>query len=449
MYTDYTQLDEPNLYIPTNMSYLFKNATVLTKKDGKYETVKDAYLGVEGKMIDYIGTSKPDKHYDEEKDFSNKLLMPGLINSHTHTPMVFLRSIADGLPLDKWLNEKVFPIESRLTAEQIRVSSYYAILELLSGGVTSFTDMYFFSEETAQAVKDSGIKANINKYILCFDENQSIEDSMIPVSFDFYKKYNNTCEGRLKVDFSIHAEYTNKPHIVEEYSRLCKENGAIMHIHLSETKNEVDKCFETYGKSPVEWFEELGTFENPTCAAHVVWPSDNDLDILKKHDVSVVHNPSSNLMLGSGIAPLRKMLDKGINVGLGTDGTASNNNLNMFEEMHIASIVHNGYNHDATNIRSEEIIDMATANGAKLQGRYNTGVLKQGNAADIIAIDMSGIHMYPVFDYLSILTKSVQASDVCMTMVDGKILYEDGRYLTLDKDTIVKEFRETVEEFYK
>ena len=430
------------------MSILFKNTAVLTKNEGKYEVIENAYLGVEGKNIDYIGTKKPEKRYDEEKDFSNKLLMPGLVNSHTHIPMVFLRGIADGLPLDRWLNEKVFPIESKLNADQVRISSYYAIMELLASGVTSFTDMYFFPEGTAQAVKDSGIKANINKYILCFDENQSIEESMIPVSFDFYNKYNNICDGRLKVDFSIHAEYTNKPHIVKEYSRLCKENNAIMHIHLSETKNELDKCIEKYNKTPVEWFEELGTFENPTCAAHVVWPTDNDLDILKKHNVSVVHNPSSNLVLGSGIAPLRKILDKGINVGLGTDGTASNNNLNMFEEMHIASIVHNGYNHDATNIRSEEIIDMATINGAKLQGRYNTGVLKEGNAADIIAIDMSGIHMYPVFNYLSILTKSAQASDVYMTMVDGKILYEDGRYLTLDRDKIVKEFKEAVETFY-
>ena len=430
------------------MSILFKNATVLTRNDGSYEVLKDAYLGVDGKVIDYIGTDRPDRHYDEEKDFGNRLLMPGLVNSHTHTPMVFLRGIADGLPLDKWLNERVFPIEAKLTAEQIRVSSYYAILELLAGGVTSFTDMYFFPEETAQAVKDSRIKANINKYILCFDDNQTIEESMIPASLDFYNKYHNTCDGRLKVDFSIHAEYTNKPHIVKEYSRLCKENGAIMHIHLSESKSEVEGCIERYHKTPVEWFEELGTFDSPTCAAHVVWPSDSDLDILKKHGVSVVHNPSSNLMIGSGICPLRKILDKGINVGLGTDGTASNNNLNMFEEMHLAAIVHNGVNHDATNIQSHEVVDMATVNGAKLQGRFDTGVLKEGNLADIIAIDMSAVHLYPVFDYLSILTKSVQGSDVCMTMVDGKILYEDGKYLTLDEDNIVKEFKEAVEAFY-
>ena len=431
------------------MSLLFKNADILVRKDGNYETLHHACLGIEGKHIDYIGTQLPEKKYTEERDFSDKLLMPGLVNSHTHTPMVFLRGIADGLPLDRWLNECVFPIEAKLTPEQIRISSYYAILELLASGVTSFTDMYFFPEETAKTIADSGIKANLNKYIVCFNKDQKVEESMIPASLDFYQKYHNTCDGRLKVDFSIHAEYTNQPHIVKEYSRLCKENGGRMHIHLSETKKEVDECIQRYGKTPVEWFEEMGTFENPTCAAHVVWPYGNDLEILKRYDVSVMHNPSSNLMIGSGIAPIRKMLDLGINVGIGTDGTASNNNLNMFEEMHLAAIVHNGYHLDATNIRSREVIDMATINGARLQGREDTGVLEVGKCADIIAIDLKKIHLYPIFDTLSILTKSVQGSDVCMTMVDGKILYENGNYLTLNKEQIVNDFRKAVKEFYE
>ena len=173
------------------MSLLFKNAAILVRKGSDYEALEDAYLGIEGSFIDYIGKEKPEKKYDEEKDYAGKLLLPGLINAHTHIPMVFLRGIADGLPLDRWLNEKVFPIEAKLTPEQIRISSYYAILELLASGVTSFTDMYFFPEETAQAVKDSGIKANLNKYILCFDENQTIEDSMIGPSVEFYEKYND------------------------------------------------------------------------------------------------------------------------------------------------------------------------------------------------------------------------------------------------------------------
>lgn len=431
------------------MKILFENVNVLLKRDNKYVGLENAFLGVDGKYIDYIGTSKPEKKYDTYKDYSNKLLMPGLVNSHTHTPMVFLRSIGAGRALDDWLNNCIFPTEAKLTPEIIRISSYYAILELLASGVTSFTDMYFFPEQTAQAIKDSGIKANINKYINCFDPNTKIEDSQIPGSVEFFKKYHNTCDGRLKVDFSIHAEYTNQPHIVKEYSRLCKENNGRMHIHLAETKKEVDECIEKYGVSPVKWFEDLGTFDSPTCAAHVVWPLLGDFEILKNHNVSVMHNPTSNMMLGSGFAPINKLLRNGINVGIGTDGAASNNNLNMFEEMHLCSIISDGFHLDPKYLSNSDVIDMATINGAKLQGREDTGSIEVGKCADIIAIDLNHIHLFPILDYPSIITKSAQASDVCMTMVDGNILYEDGKYLTLDEDKIVKEFRKAVKDFYK
>lgn len=430
------------------MKTLFENVNILLKKDDKYDALENAYLGVDGKYIDYIGTSKPDTKYDVYKDYSNKLLMPGLVNGHTHTPMVFLRSIGSGLSLHEWLNNCIFPTEAKLTPEIIKVSSYYAILELLASGVTSFTDMYFFPEQTAEAIKESGIKANINKYINCFDPNMKIEDSQIPGSVEFFKKYHNTCDGRLKVDFSIHAEYTNQPHIVKEYSRLCKENNGRMHIHLAETKQEADNCIEKYGVSPTKWFEDLGTFDSPTCAAHVVWPMVGDFEILKNHNVSVVHNPTSNMMLGSGFAPINKLIRNGINVGLGTDGAASNNNLNMFEEMHLCSILSDGFHLDPKYLSNSEVIGMATINGAKLQGRDDTGLLEVGKCADIIALDLNHIHLFPILDYSAIITKSAQASDVCMTMVDGNILYEDGNYLTLDSNKIIEEFRKAVKEFY-
>ena len=430
------------------MSVLFKNARILVRNEKGYESFV-GYLGVNDDRIDYLGESAPDKKYDEVKDYSNKLLMPGLYNSHTHCPMVFLRGIANGLSLQEWLFEKIFPIENAMKAEHIKAASYYAMLEMIASGICSFTDMYFFPEETAKAVLDSGMKANINKYIQSFVENEKIEDSRIPGSVAFYDEYNGLGDGRLKVDFSIHAEYTCKPHIVEEYARLCKQKGAIMHIHLSESKKEVDECYEKYGVSPVKWFEDLGVLDNKTVAAHCVYLNDEDIEIMKKHDVSIAHNPTSNLMIGNGFMPLRRYLDEGLNVGIGTDGTASNNNLNMLEEMHIAAIMHNGINHDPTCISSSEIIDMATINGAKLQGRDDCGEIKVGNKADIIALSLNGIHAYPWFDITSEITHTLQASDVCMNMVDGKILYEDGKYLTLDKDKIVEEFKKVVEEFYR
>lgn len=431
------------------MKILFENVDILLRKEGHYQALKNAYLATDGKYISYIGKEKPNGIYDLVKDYSNKLLMPGLVNSHTHTPMVFLRGIGSGLPLENWLNDCIFPAEAKMNAQIIKISSYYAILELLASGVTSFTDMYFFPEETAKAVIESGIKANLTDYITSFGKDIKIEDSAINRSLEFFKKYNNAAEGRLKVDFGIHAEYTNVPHIVEAYGKICKENNGRIHVHISETKKEVDDCKAKYGKTPVKWFEDLGIFDNPVCAAHIVWPENDDLEIIKKHNATIMHNPSSNMTLGSGFAPINRMSKMGINVSLGTDGCASNNNLNMFEEMHVCSLTPNGFHLDPTYLSCDDVLDMATINGAKCQGRDDTGLLEVGKCADIIAVDMNKIHLYPIFDYPSILVKSAQGSDVCMTMVDGKILYEDGEYLTLNKKKIVEDFKTIVNEFNK
>lgn len=430
------------------MKTLFKNVNILIRNKDKYDVIKSGFLSVDGKYIDYIGKDKPDKVFDIEKDYTNKLLMPGLVNAHTHIPMVFLRGVGGKHNLHDWLNNYIFPLEAKLNSEHIKWSSYYAILEMLAGGTTSFTDMYFFPEETAKAVIDSGIKANINKYILCFDDKQKIEDSMIDASVNFFKEYHNKADNRLKIDFAIHAQYTNKKHIVKEYSRLCKENNARMHLHLSETKSEHKQCIDEYGLTPTKWFDELNTFDNGGVAAHCVWCENDDVKILKDKDMSIAINPTSNMLLGSGFAPIDKFRKEGINLSIGTDGAASNNNLNMFEEMHLANVMFSGYHLDPTYIQDNEIIDMATINGAISQNRSDTGVLEVGKCADIIAIDFNKIHLYPTFDYATLLLSSVQASDVYMNMVDGKVLYEDGNYLTLDKDRIVYEFKKLVEEFY-
>ena len=284
----------------------------------------------------------------------------------------------------------------------------------------------------------------------CFDENQTVEqNTQIPESLALFEKYHGAADGRIHIDFSIHAEYTCKSHIVKAYSDLCREKGGRMHIHLAETAREQRECIERYGKTPTEWFESLGTFDSPTAAAHCVAVTERDMDILKAHGVSVIHNPTSNLKLGSGFAPIRQMMDKGINVTLGTDGTASNNNLNMFEEMHLAEIMHDGYHNDPTLISTQEVLDMATVNGAKLQGRDDTGVLAVGKKADIIAIDLSKPHLYPNFDTPALLTCSAQAGDVCMTMVDGNILYENGEFKTLDENKVRADMERAVERLYR
>mgnify|MGYP000578583931 CR=1 FL=1 len=432
------------------MGILFENCDLLLRgEDGGYSTLH-GFLGVRGDTIDYIGTEKPMGEYEEHKSMEHKLLMPGLINCHNHSPMVLLRGVGSGLPLREWLFDKVFPIEDRLVPEDIAAGSRLAILEMLASGTTSFSDMYFFPEETVWAAQEAGIKANLNRCVQCFDENQTVEqNTQIPESLALFEKYHGASDGRIRIDFSIHAEYTCKSHIVKAYSELCREKGGRMHIHLSETAREQRECIERYGKTPAEWFESLGTFDSPTAAAHCVAVTERDMNILKAHGVSVIHNPTSNLKLGSGFAPIRAMMDKGINVTLGTDGTASNNNLNMFEEMHLAEIMHDGYHNDPTLISTQEVLDMATVNGAKLQGRDDTGVLAIGKKADIIALDLSKPHLYPDFDTPALLTCSAQAGDVCMTMVDGNILYENGEFKTLDEDKVRADMQRAVERLYR
>ena len=432
------------------MKTLFTNADILLRKDGAYETLKGAFLGVDGDTICYIGSERPQEKYDAEKNMTDKLLMPGLINCHSHIPMTLMRGVGSGLPLHEWLFDSIFPIEDKLVAEDIAAASRYALLEMIAGGTTSFSDMYFFPAMTAEAVAEAGMKANLNRCVQCFVDGQTVEQTyQIPESLALFDKYHNTENGRIRIDFSVHAEYTCKPHIVEAYSRMCAERGGRMHIHLAETAREQQECIDRYGKTPTEWFESLGTFDAPTAAAHCVAVTESDMDILAKHGVSVVHNPTSNMKLGSGFAPIRRMIDKGINVTLGTDGVASNNNLNMFEEMHLADIIHDGYHNDPTHIDSAWVLDMATVNGAKLQGRDDTGVLDCGKKADIIALDLSKPHLYPNFDTVALITCSAQASDVCMTMVDGKILYENGVFLTLDADKVYADMKSAVARLYK
>lgn len=295
----------------------------------------------------------------------------------------------------------------------------------------------------------SGIRANLCRPVQSFDVNEKYSDNFrAKQSIELFREYHGAADGRIRIDFAIHAEYTSFPHIIEAYSADCKALGGRMHLHLSETSREHEECIKKYNKTPAEWFLALGTFDSPTAAAHCVAVSDSDLEILMSKNVSVIHNPTSNLKLGSGFAPIPKMLDMGINVTLGTDGAASNNNLNMLEEMHLASIMHNGYTHDPVLMKPAEILKMATANGARLQGRDNTGSLEVGKKADIIAFDLDKPHLIPNFDPLALMTYAIQGSDVCMTMVDGKILYENGEYLTLDEEKIRYEVKAALKRIY-
>ncbi len=430
------------------MSLLFRNAAILSTRDGKFEVLEDAYLGVEGDRIDYIGTEMPTKTYAQTKDMHDKVLIPGLINCHGHSAMNLLRGLGSDLPLQEWLGI-MWPIEDRMTDADFTSGMDLAILEMLRCGTTSFCDMYMRSTVTQASIEKSGIKANLTRVVMGGSkdtEYRSYQNRLEALAFA--RDFDGAFDGRLHADWSVHSEYTIDAEIARKWAEETTSLGGRLHVHISETKREQEGCIERYGMTPVQWFEERGYFRIPTYAAHCVWCTEEDLRILRKHNVSVVHNPESNMKLGSGFAPIPRMLELGINVALGTDGAASNNNLNMFEEMHLASVIHNGYTLDPVIMKPETVLSMATINGARVQGRPDTGSLEVGKKADIVAVNLDAPHMKPMLNLMALLVYSAQGSDVTMTMVDGKILYEDGEYRTLDKEKIYAEFAKSVKRLY-
>ena len=429
------------------MSILFKNAKIIATESGRFKVLDNAYLGVEGKSINYIGTEKPHMEYDSEKDMYGKLLMPGLVNCHAHTAMNLLSGLGNDLPLMDWLH-MLWPIEDRMRDEDFTSGMEMAVLEMLAGGTTSFSDMYWRPMITQKVVGQSGIKADLTRVMMEGSGDYLTYPKRVE-SLAFFKDFDGAYDDRLHADWCVHAEYTIDTSFAERWAEEIQGLGGRLHIHLSETKSEHEECIAKRGKTPARWFYDLGFFNVPTYAAHCVWVTDEDMKLMNEKGVTVVHNPTSNLKLGSGFAPVPKMLETGLRVALGTDGSASNNNVNMFEEMHLASVVHNGYHNDPTLMKPETVIRMATVNGALAQGRPDTGSLEVGKKADIIALNLDAPHLVPDHDTLALVTYSAQASDVCMTMVDGKILYENGNYLTMDRERIFYDYRKSVDYLFK
>ena len=434
------------------MRLLFKDAGLLAWKDDDFHYIPEGFLGVDGDTIDYIGAQRPSLPYDREKDMRGKLLIPGLINCHCHAAMTLLRGIGSDLPLNRWLFEAVFPVEDRMKTDDFIAGNELAILELLASGVTSFSDMYMEPETFIELNGQVGMKVNLTRVIQAFDPNEPPERNFrIGESLALFDGYHGCQDGRVRVDFGVHAEYTINDAVTRYYAdriRPYREKGARVQLHLSETRKEHEECIQRHGMTPAAWFEDTGILDLPAAAAHCVWCTPKDLDILKAHGACPIHNPTSNLKLGSGFAPVPAMLEKGLTVALGTDGAASNNNLNMFEEMHIAAIGMNGFLMDPELMPPPTVLRMATVNGAKLQGRDDTGCLAVGKKADIVAVDMDRPHLCPAFEPMPMLVYSAQASDVCMTMVDGKILYENGEYLTIDREKAFYDVKQAVKRLY-
>ena len=418
------------------MKLLIKNALILTVNP-KNEVLENADIAVEDGCLLAVGKVPENFLPDKVIDASDQIALPGLINAHTHIPMSLFRNYADDLPFWPWLLEKIKPAEDHLSAEHVYWGAKLGVLELIQSGVTCFSDMYFYMNEVATVVKESGIRACLSGVLLEVDD---LGPTFMKAAVDFHDSWHGKADGRINAFFGPHSMYLCGPEYLRETTEEALKRKSVIHIHLAESRQEVADCLEKYGKSPVQHLAELGMFACRTAAAHCVHVSADDIKLLKQHKVSVLNNPTSNMKLANGFAPIDALLKKGVNVALGTDGSASNNNVNMFEEMHLAALVNKAVNEDAESVPAQQVLRMATINGAKALGLENEiGSLEVGKRADLILLDANKPHYFPRHNPVSSIAYSAQAADVSTVLVNGQVLLENYQLKTIDLQETMQE----------
>ena len=427
------------------MDTLFSNITAVTMSD-KLPLVLGAYVGVTDGKISHISQTPPQEPAARTIDGRGMVLMPGLINCHAHLPMTPLRGYGDDHALSDWLNNYIFPKEELWDDRAIRAATLLGLAECLRFGTTSLSDMYYFSDTICQCVAETGIKANISRSVTAFSQDFDFET--YPACRELValtEKWNGYDHDRIKVEASIHAEYTSFDRVWHSLAEYAISSGIGMQVHVSETKSEHDSCLEKYGLTPAQLLDVYHVWDTRALAAHCVWLTEEDMELFARRGVTAVHCPSSNLKLASGIAPVRKMLDKGINVALGTDGVSSNNNADLFEAVKLAALLSNGSTLNPTSLTAQEALRLATLQGAKAQGRENQcGMIAPGLDADLIMLDFAQPHLIPCHNPISNLVYAASGQDVCLTMVRGRILYENGAYPTIDLQGVLRELHDYV-----
>lgn len=378
------------------------------------------------------------KEYEADKviDGTGKLAIPGLINTHAHVGMSLFRNHGNDLALYDWLTKAIFPLEAKLTADDVYYGSMLNMVEMIKSGCTRFVDMYMYEDRVAQAAEEIGMGAVIATGFV--DANDFNEASDLVK--EAVKKYKDS--SLIDVAVAPHAIYTVSRDNLEKLTGLSSDLDTLMHIHVSETEKEILDSMNEYKMSPVKYLNEIGLFERPTIAAHCVHVNDEDMNILKEKEVSVAHNPSSNLKLASGFAPVAKMEDLDINVTIGTDGSASNNNINMIEEIHLASLLAKGVSKNPKALDAYTSLKLATVNGAKAIRRIDLGKIAEGYTADIAIYDLNAAHMSPINDLIPSVVYSLQGSDCNTVIIDGKIVMEDKKILNINEEDLKREVRE-------
>lgn len=429
---------------------LFADISIL---DENFDYRPHQWVGVTEGKISYVGDVPPqdaprgaasegepnhapgtaERLFGETYDGTGKLLMPALYNAHTHAPMTLLRGYAENLPLQAWLNDMVWPFEAKMTGEDNYWGTLLACAEMARYGTVGFSDMYYCTDERVAAIAQAGLKANLCEGLLAFEPKPYAEYPICAQNEEYVAKYHGAADGRILIDYNIHAEYTSNPQTCADIAAIAKEKGLRIHLHASETRSEHEECKQRHdGLTPIRYFESLGVLDVPVTAAHCVWADEGDIAILAERGVFVACNPASNMKLGSGFAPIPAMLDAGVNVCLGTDGMASNNNHDLFQDLYLMALLYKGAALDPAVVSPKQVLMAATRMGALSQGREDCGLVREGMKADLAVLDVTGPSWAPRTNPLVNMVYAGHGSDVVLTMSDGAVVYRDGAYPGID-----------------
>ncbi|MEM3404038.1 MAG: amidohydrolase [Nitrososphaeria archaeon] len=431
---------------------LFKVKYVVTCNES-FQILHDAAIAVEDGVITYVGDK--DKvpyslgNFDYVFDIKGGVLIPGLVNCHVHAAMTLFKGVADDLPLKRWLEEVIWPLEDKLDSKSLIYGNYVAIMEMLSSGTTTFADFYFF-DELIEAVKVIPIRTVATLPLLDKLPNSEKFWSRLKNVKSYEHKISEVPGGLISLALGPHAIYSCSEQLLREVLMVSDKYSIPVHMHVSETKYEFDLVKKEYGLSPVKYLDRLGLLNKRLFAAHCVYLDEGDVQLLSDRKVSCVHNPSSNLKLASGIMPLYDLLKKGVNVCLGTDGSASSNSLNLLSEMRLTVLLHRGVRLDPSFPTAKDALLMATLNGAKALGLDDKiGSIEVGKRADFVILDGRSLHLLPENNIVSNIVYSSSPSDVSYSVVDGRVLFENGKFVGLDSENVLSLFNELAVSIWK
>ena len=425
-------------------SILIKNALILSPntnfKNKQSILIKDNLIAEISSQIDESNASKI-------IDATGKIVIPGLINTHTHLSMTLFRGLADDLSLDSWLNDHIWPMEANLNGDFCYIGALLGAVELIKSGTTTFSDMYFYMEDVARAIDEAGIRAVLSYGMIDFDDEEKRKNE-IKANLELFEACDGMADGRIKVFFGPHSPYTASEELLIKVRELADEYNMGIHIHVSETQKEIEDVSSQKGLRPFEYLDKIGFLGPDVVAAHSVWLSDNEIEIIKKNNVKISHNPCSNMKLASGVAPVSKLIENDICVSIGTDGASSNNNLDLIEELKTASLLQKVSTSDPKVLNSDDAIAMGTIKGAEALGlESEIGSIEVGKKADIVLIDTNSANMVPDSSSLSSnIIYSANGSNVDTTICDGKILMENKKLTILDEEEIYAKARKAIKE---